>query len=1146
MKNKKMKKLISILVITGLMFSLGITTYSADDPAYEETSSLTVKKVEVVNGGAQQTTFRNALNHDFSRYTVYSGSDKPAGIMTGEGEEAGKYYTTSRIASMTDPRIFTMEVVIPADGFTGIGTGDGEFNPQRITWRYDGALIGSGTWSHVTLVNASAVFDDESNPENIIVTANIRFNISGSSSDSWATYGGTDNRPYTPYHNLTNCSSALLQRTGDFEFSANYDGAIIGSTMIRSTVSDDFIKFEELDAFAKDFIDTYGIDGGLFGSEGRYVRMESLGETTEGRDIWSFVISDSKSSVDEYLNVTKPLMNSNPATLQDQLAGGNQKGVLFFNAIHGAETNGASICPVILDRLVNFDTLRFTKRSDDDFERLFTTAPSNESFGGRRALGGAPEEVTLDVNAFLDKYIVILTIHSNPDGYSRASRTSAYGYDMNRDASYFSQPETRAVAKAFTKWDPVYMVEFHNWYPNYIIDGCTPPYEPNFEVDLIENYLVRLCDAIGMSAIGTSPHKRYIVPARDVVYGWDNGSTIYTPPMSMLFGALGSTIEFPNITQDSTDAGVQGLLGLFKFCLEERDGLMFNKIEFKRRGVENEDRKDVVDPCLTEYNPLVFEAREQFNASFEANRNSYRIGTENAATGRPRGVDANGNELPFFPEYYIIPVDKATQRSVGGAYEILDILSNCGGVKLERTKVDVTFEGVKYPAGSYIINMHQAARTFANTMLYDGYDASIYPNLYDSMVISYPHLRGFDCIKVYNKGFFSGKTDSVSPLKIPTATFSGVGNYVVVKNDSADAVRLVNRLLGAGKEVYMINGYVKGAAIGDFVAKKGDVLEQAGPKDNMIFGETALSLAGFAYGDAPPVNVKPVTKPSIGYVGGASVKYYLDLYEFDNYGALSNANTGRAGSNVYLISGSSPGGALATEISNSGIGTILIGNSNANSIIAAAGDRPATIAVTGEALLRATYADSSLIIANMEKQPSVYIMNNGRYISYLPDFMKPLAVVGTGDDFFISGKVYPRVNADAFRGKPMIAAGMYDNNGTGVPITLITNNVFSKAGSQLYYRITSNAMFAYASGITDDYNLKLVSAVPSASVTKLTGNQNDLTIKITEKFSDGSTIVLSRTLKINNNAEGTYQVGGYEVYVDTKGNTQIRDCRIVN
>lgn len=72
-----------------------------------------------------------------------------------------------------------------------------------------------------------------------------------------------------------------------------------------------------------------------------------------------------------------------------------------------------------------------------------------------------------------------------------------------------------------------------------------------------------------------------------------------------------------------------------------------------------------------------------------------------------------------------------------------------------------------------------------------------------------------------------------------------------------------------------------------------------------------------------------------------------------------------------------------------------------------------------------------------------------------------------------------------------------------------------------------------------------ISATPSAYVEKLTGNQNRLMVTVTELYSDESSDAVSATFMINNNATGTYTVGDYRVYVDTKGNTQIRACYIV-
>ena len=69
-------------------------------------------------------------------------------------------------------------------------------------------------------------------------------------------------------------------------------------------------------------------------------------------------------------------------------------------------------------------------------------------------------------------------------------------------------------------------------------------------------------------------------------------------------------------------------------------------------------------------------------------------------------------------------------------------------------------------------------------------------------------------------------------------------------------------------------------------------------------------------------------------------------------------------------------------------------------------------------------------------------------------------------------------------------------------------------------------------------------ATVDAYVTKLNGNKNDLTITVTEHLSNGTIKSFTETFSINNNAAGTYEVNDYVVYVDTKGNTQIRACYI--
>ena len=74
---------------------------------------------------------------------------------------------------------------------------------------------------------------------------------------------------------------------------------------------------------------------------------------------------------------------------------------------------------------------------------------------------------------------------------------------------------------------------------------------------------------------------------------------------------------------------------------------------------------------------------------------------------------------------------------------------------------------------------------------------------------------------------------------------------------------------------------------------------------------------------------------------------------------------------------------------------------------------------------------------------------------------------------------------------------------------------------------------------------ELINVDVSATVQKLTGNQNKLTIKMVEHYNDGEFLVFEETFSVHNNAAGTYAVGPYEVYVDTKGNDQIRAVEIV-
>jgi hypothetical protein len=794
-------------------------------------ASITIKRVEVLNGGEHQVLWRNAEKWNISRYTVYKGDDP---VLGGEDHDPDRYYTTARMVNMQDPRAFFLEITIPKGDYTGIGEEVGQFNPENVTFSYSpngwNPIIGTRTAGTSNLPNArTGVMDARIEGDSIIIDAIVSFDGIGRQTRAEI------NRPYLPYYDNGRPNASVWARIGEWPLSVLYDGNEIASMQLRTAMSDSHQRWAEMDAWAKDYIDTYGPQGGTeYGDKGRYLMVESMGKSAEGRDIWAVVISDSKASVDYHLNTTVPLMNTDPALMRSQLQDDtfNHRGVLMFNAIHGNEVQANGLLPDIRDRLMNEDTVTFGVRDKAATQRVLPT--SNTNSGGTR-LGdgvGRSDQITtveLDVDEFLDNYIVVLLLWSNPDGNERPQRTNIFGQDPNRDGGIFAFPETRATVKCLTKWDPIYFAEFHDDVSTFQIDGCTPPTEASLEADLIDNYMVKLLDAVGYGALGNS-FTNFSIPTRDMVSDWDAGALLYSASIAMMNGSLGSTWEFPMNNQDAIDSGLSGIFNLMNYMLEDRDGLYDNKLEYKVRGVENIDAKDKVDPLLTSVHWLLEEVRDQ--VSFDMN--------PAVQQNRPRMKDVDGNELSFFPEYWILPVDTSLQFSPSGAVEALAMIQELGGVEIERTTEPVLVDGVTYPAGTYVIDMHQGRRSWAHSVLYPGFDSNIYGSaLYDgNTVTSWPAQKGFNAMCSWETDAFKGKTEKVDLVK--QVELPGKGEFVIYKNAGHDAVRLTNRLLNAGKDAWMVTNYIPGAALGDIVARRADVLEMVGPKNNPIWGPLAI------------------------------------------------------------------------------------------------------------------------------------------------------------------------------------------------------------------------------------------------------------------------------------------------------------------
>jgi hypothetical protein len=90
-----------------------------------------------------------------------------------------------------------------------------------------------------------------------------------------------------------------------------------------------------------------------------------------------------------------------------------------------------------------------------------------------------------------------------------------------------------------------------------------------------------------------------------------------------------------------------------------------------------------------------------------------------------------------------------------------------------------------------------------------------------------------------------------------------------------------------------------------------------------------------------------------------------------------------------------------------------------------------------------------------------------------------------------------------------------------------------------------NAEFSSPDAVYVTVANAVVGAKPSAVVKKLKGSTNELTITVKQTHVDGSETPVTATFAIKNNAAGIYKVGDYQVYVETKGNTQVRSIYLV-
>jgi hypothetical protein len=385
------------------------------------------------------------------------------------------------------------------------------------------------------------------------------------------------------------------------------------------------------------------------------------GRSSSGYDLYAVTVTAPETPAETaQQEAWKQLIEDDPVRARedsDLLAG--YKTPLFVNAnIHGNEWEGTDAAQRVIDE--------YAKSTDPAVEQM------------------------------LRHNRLVFNITSNPDGRVAGTRANAAGYDLNRDMTIVSQPETRVIRDLIVQTKPIISLDLHGYVAPTLMHPSTPPHNVNNEYDLYIKHGLPNALAMerGIAALGYPEVTRARIPFRDDAPGvWDDFPPIYVPSFAMLQSSIPYTIEAPfqpgngadrvRRADIDTDVHEVAIKTSLKYIQDNRNQVIFDQAEVYRRGWAGEPLRDI---------PVGY-------------------------------VDGWGEEDKYgttFPRSYVIPAGTG-QRSAPAVKRLVDLLIASGG-RVTQAKAAFTAGGKSYAAGSYILDMHQPKRGLVNSLLEPGID----------------------------------------------------------------------------------------------------------------------------------------------------------------------------------------------------------------------------------------------------------------------------------------------------------------------------------------------------------------------------------------------------------------------------------------